>query len=65
MTRLLEKKIFQCFCTPCQAVAALLGGPDATMTFKERFWVLAGGDWGQFPFQWVQFNLLTSYCKHL
>lgn len=60
MTRLLEKKIFQCFCTPCQAVAALLGGPDATMPFKERFWVLAGGDWGQFPFQWVQFNLLTN-----
>ena len=43
MTRLLEKKIFLCFCTPCQAVAALLGGPDAMMPFKERLWVLAGG----------------------
>ena len=47
MTRLLEKNIFLCFCTPCQAAAALLGGPDATMPFKE-------------PFQWVQFNLLTN-----
>ena len=43
MTRLLEKNIFLCFCTPCQAVAALLGGPDAMMPSKERLWVLAGG----------------------
>ena len=43
MTRLLEKKVFECFSTLCQAVAALLGGPDAMMPSKEGLRVLARG----------------------